>query len=291
MQPGKWRRLSLATPASEELSLLQRKAASRLQLSLASGLTWGIRASDERSQVVLQALAGTARLPRLLGAPDRFLVVRDASLAPTPDAGSREVTYDLCQDLRAGLGTDMARACTVLVLRTPGALLLHGALVVRDGRGVILTGPGGYGKTTTARRLPPPWQALSDDASLVVPDRAGRFVAHPWPTWSRVLSGSNETWDVQRWVPLEQVFCLGHSERDEVEAVGQGAALCLLLASAEQVRSYLPVELVDGAQRLRDLENATTLVKSVPVRLLRFSIAGPVWLAMEEALGLGRAAS
>ena len=36
-----------------------------------------------------------------------------------------------------------------------GGVLLHGALVEKDGVGVVLAGPGGVGKTTASRRLAP----------------------------------------------------------------------------------------------------------------------------------------
>ena len=41
-----------------------------------------------------------------------------------------------------------------------GGLLLHGALVERQGAGVILVGRSGAGKTTCCRRLPSGWQVL-----------------------------------------------------------------------------------------------------------------------------------
>lgn len=84
-----------------------------------------------------------------------------------------------------------------------GGLLLHGALAEHDGRGAILAGPGGVGKTTASRRLPPSWRSLSDDVALVVRGVDGKYWAHPWPTWSRFMFGGPcGSWDVQHAVPL-----------------------------------------------------------------------------------------
>ncbi|MCP4691429.1 MAG: hypothetical protein GY859_25520, partial [Desulfobacterales bacterium] len=43
----------------------------------------------------------------------------------------------------------------------------HCALVEIDGRGAVIGGPGDSGKTTCARRIPPPHRALADDYALL----------------------------------------------------------------------------------------------------------------------------
>ncbi|MGE0492520.1 MAG: hypothetical protein AB7S38_25115 [Vulcanimicrobiota bacterium] len=48
-----------------------------------------------------------------------------------------------------------------------GLRALHGALVAKNGRGVLLYGPGGIGKTTTALRMVEAgWQLLADDSPI-----------------------------------------------------------------------------------------------------------------------------
>jgi len=49
-----------------------------------------------------------------------------------------------------------------------GGLPLHGALVERDGKGVLLAGPREAGKSTCCRRLPTPWNPLCDEEILVI---------------------------------------------------------------------------------------------------------------------------
>jgi SynChlorMet cassette protein ScmC len=104
---------------------------------------------------------------------------------------------------------------------TAGGLLLHGALAERDGRGVLLVGPPGMGKSTASGRLPPPWISHSDDATLVVRDQSGRYWAHPWPTWSRLMFGrGGGRWRTAKAVPLNAVFVLARGPNHGCEPVG-----------------------------------------------------------------------
>lgn len=77
--------------------------------------------------------------------------------------------------------------------------IMHGGLVARNGKGLILTAPPGGGKTTAISRLPDSWKALSDDACLVWPEGDNMYFASPLPTWS-VLLGKNATLhNINRW--------------------------------------------------------------------------------------------
>jgi SynChlorMet cassette protein ScmC len=58
-----------------------------------------------------------------------------------------------------------------------GGLLIHGALAEWNGKGVILAGKSGVGKSTASARLTPAWRSLSDDATLIVPDGPMRYKA------------------------------------------------------------------------------------------------------------------
>ncbi len=99
-----------------------------------------------------------------------------------------------------------------------GGLLVHGALVERNGTGVILAGPGGVGKTTASKRLPSTWRSLSDDTALIVKSPDGTYWAHPWPTWSRHRKGRQSgTWDVQAAaVPLGWSACCVQGRIDRI---------------------------------------------------------------------------
>ncbi len=171
---------------------------------------------------------------------------------------------------------------------TAGGLLLHGALAERDGRGVLLVGPPGMGKSTASGRLPPPWISHSDDATLVVRDQSGRYWAHPWPTWSRLMFGrGGGRWRTAKAVPLNAVFVLARGPNHGCEPVGVsdlighlvGASLeCTwLLSRNRDTKDVRPV-------RLQQFENACRLAHAVPSRYLHLSLESPFWTAMEEVL-------
>ncbi len=168
-----------------------------------------------------------------------------------------------------------------------GGLPVHAALVERDGRGILLAGRSGIGKSTCCRRLPLPWRGLADDLALVIRDSSGRYRAHPLPTWSAVRSGFEGTWDVSRSVPLEAVFFLDQSGSDEVVPVGRGAAAVGCSQSANEVlRSVGPFRL-DGRQLnvgSRVFENAADLFLALPAFQLRVSLTGRFWEKIDEVL-------
>jgi SynChlorMet cassette protein ScmC len=169
-----------------------------------------------------------------------------------------------------------------------GALLLHGALAEKQGCGVILAGPGGVGKTTTSRRMRPPWRSLCDDTTLVVCDQEGSYWAHPWPTWSNFMfDGPGGTWDIQYAVPLLGIFFLAQAHNDELEPMGMGQATCLLTESVEQasrsIFRYLQKEEVRSL-RMQRFDNICALAEAVSCYRLRLSLGGAFWQEMERAL-------
>ena len=168
-----------------------------------------------------------------------------------------------------------------------GGLPVHAALVERDGRGILLAGRSGIGKSTCCRRLPLTWRGLADDLALVIRDSSGRYRAHPLPTWSAVRSGFEGTWNVSRSVPLEAVFFLDQSGSDEVVPVGRGAAAVGCSQSANEVlRSVGPFRL-DGRQLnvgSRVFENAADLFLTLPAFQLRVSLTGRFWEKIDEVL-------
>jgi hypothetical protein len=172
-----------------------------------------------------------------------------------------------------------------------GGVLIHGALVERDGIGVILAAPGGTGKTTASNRLPAPWRSLSDDTALVVRDPQGKYWAHPWPTWSRFMGGGpGGTWDVQTAVPLKGIFVLYRAAENRAERVGPGHAVSLLVECVGQVSTYMAPGL--GKEELQALhlerfDNLCTLARIIPVHVLHISLTGAFWQEIDQALEEG----
>ena len=169
-----------------------------------------------------------------------------------------------------------------------GGVLIHGALLEKEGYGVILAGPGDAGKTTACRRLPSDWHSLCDDTTLVVCDNQGRYWGHPWPTWSNfMLGGSDGSWDVQRAVQLKSVLFLEKAGEEQILSLGTAQAICLLTESAEQVSRLMSRGMEkDEARllRLQRFENICCLAQAVPSYILRLSRHSNFWQDVEEVL-------
>ncbi len=169
-----------------------------------------------------------------------------------------------------------------------GGLPLHAALVERDGRGMLLIGKSGAGKSTACRRLPPGWTVLGDDLALAMRNREEKFVVHPLPTWSRVGSGSrDEKWDIQHSVELSAIFFLAQAAHDEVLPAGSAAAAVMLAHAAETIfNSVRTTECAFGAPSLKGeiFANAADMARSIPAYILRLSLTGLFWETIEQVL-------
>ena len=172
----------------------------------------------------------------------------------------------------------------------PGYLLIHGALIEYEKQGFLLAGPGGEGKSTASRRIPPPWQAYSDDATLLVRDSCGGFWAHPWPTWSDFFyGGKGGSWDVQFALPLKAIFFINQADQDQTQVTGEGEAVCLLLEVVEQASRIADREM--DVQESRDsnlmrFEVITQLAKGIPCFKLGMTRTGAFWHEIERVCHL-----
>jgi len=203
-----------------------------------------------------------------------------------------DVIYETAVDL--GHPHELNQICSYLfpVYRkviASGGMPVHAALVELNGTGVMLAAPGDTGKSTCCRRLPPPWKVLGDEETVVINDHEGRFLAHPFPTWSDIYErGLKRSWDVRRSVPLRAIFFLEQSGRVEVLPIGRGQAVMQLncLARGKLTRGWWcdnPEEIERLTRRIFD--NACDLVREVPAYTLRTSLTGRFWEKIEEVLG------
>lgn len=169
-----------------------------------------------------------------------------------------------------------------------GGLLLHGALAERDGKGVILAGPGDVGKTTASRRLPSPWRSLCDDMTLIVCDHGSKYWAHPWPTWSNFMfGGQGGSWTVHHAVPLQGLFFLQQAREARVEEAYKAEVACLLNEVTEQVSWSMFRHLRPEYQRehrLRRFETICTMARKVPAYRLSLEQTGAFWREIEKIL-------
>jgi len=170
-------------------------------------------------------------------------------------------------------------------MRDQGAMLVHGALAERGGKGVLLCAPGGVGKTTASRRLPPPWVSLCDDTTLLRPGGTGAFRAHPWPTWSNFLPGGpGGRWNVQYSVPLAGIYFLARATDDRAERLGSGRALAMLADATQQAMRVMERGLSDDevrASRLERFGHLCAMAKTVPAFRLHISLNGTFWECLD----------
>lgn len=192
------------------------------------------------------------------------------------------------QELQVLLMMQLSRLISYLN-QDHGGVLFHAALAECLGHGVLMAGRSMVGKSTTSGRLIPPWRALCDDTALVIRDPEGRYMAHPWPTWSRFLwGGTGGSWEASRAVPLRGIFILEQGQ-DKVEILGKGAASCLLSECANQVAVQTRLLLTQKEAQISNLlmfNNICDLVNQVPVFTLHQSLTGRFWEEMETALAL-----
>lgn len=188
---------------------------------------------------------------------------------------------------------DIIRMWTVLYViylrvQQSGGFPLHAALVERDGKGVLLVGSGGSGKSTLCRRFPRPWYVLSDDQALIVRDGRKRYLAHPLPTWSDCLwQRSQRRWNVEHCVPLAAIFFIEQAKSEEVVPIGEAETAVFINRSSTDVCRPLWWNLSNGEGRKlkkKNFGNACQLARAIPAYILHISLTGRFWNEMEKVL-------
>jgi SynChlorMet cassette protein ScmC len=267
-------------------------------LTLANQQTFGITASDQASHVVLERLTQLLHLTRSPHAPDQLIVL---ATAPSARRGTWHPPVPVeCAELTCPVPTnetldelaDLAFVRLLMLIgcqvELHGGMLVHGALAEWQGRGVIFAAPGGTGKTTTTRRLPPPWRVLCDDTTLIVRDAQGKFWAHPTYQITRLgQNGYPTNWEIQVCASVCALFFLAQAENDSLQLVGQSQATGLLVNSVEQASVALIRQLADTARhaaRRRRFDNICAFAQSVPAYILRLSLQGEFWKQVENVL-------
>lgn len=117
-----------------------------------------------------------------------------------------------------------------------GGIPVHAALIEKEGYGILIAAAGGTGKSTCARRIPPPWHSICDDSVLLVPV-GNQYHAHPLPTWSDFLlrNWMDQRWDVNRSIPVSALWFLEQGEEDESYIIGKGEGATRFYQSAVQM--------------------------------------------------------
>ena len=179
-------------------------------------------------------------------------------------------------------------------IRQSGGIHLHGGLVSVGGRGLILAGPSGVGKSTTCARLSHPWTVHCDDHVVLAEDPSsdggGKALwwAHPWPTWSTFFAnGIVQACDVADAVPLSALVFLEQARADEIVPLGVGVTAARLFASNADMSAF-ELRVVPPGERARHralvVEYAARLARQAPGFILRLSRDGRFWERLEGLL-------
>jgi SynChlorMet cassette protein ScmC len=198
-----------------------------------------------------------------------------------------DVVYEIGDDSREFANIWYSSQAILLQNVKDGGLPIHAALMELDGRGVLLSAPSGTGKSTCCRRLPEPWKPLCDDAAIIVLDREKQCRAQPFPTWSDYLITSSwKTWNVQYSVPIDGIFFLEQSERDEVVPLGTGqTAVSMSDAVVQMCRSFWRGMDIKKQSNFRGqiFDSACKIATKIPGFCLRASLCGKFWEEIEKA--------
>lgn len=187
---------------------------------------------------------------------------------------------EACLDLRGGDAAAQVdytlRVLTALLVEARGGLLLHGAGLVRDGRGLLLLGPSGTGKTTAARNAGGA-QVLNDDLVLLLPEPDGTWQLHasPFTNPSQVQPAGPAA------APLAAILRLRQSPRVHLEPLSEAAALAELLAA-------VPVLVADGDRLPGLVDRLRAVLRRSPAMTLGLRPDAGYWSLLDPWLaGLG----
>jgi hypothetical protein len=129
------------------------------------------------------------------------------------------VDLETSRGVRAFQGPPLDHLLTMFALASRRGLVVHAAGFGLEGRGYLLAGVSGAGKTTISRLLLAAcWSPLSDDR-VAVREREGRFLVHgtPWP--GEALLAVNGAF------PLEGILFLRHGPDHALLPLEPGDAL------------------------------------------------------------------
>lgn len=175
-----------------------------------------------------------------------------------------------------------------LPAQNSGGLPLHAALVELYGKGVLLVGPGGSGKSTSCRRILFPWRVLSEDQSLIVRNARKGYLAHPIPTWSDHLwQRTEQRCNIERYVRLAAIFFLEQAEFNEVVPINKEQAAVFLNHSSTDVHRAAWQNFSNEDERklkMKIFDNSCKLAKAVTAYTLRISLNGRFWEEMEKVI-------
>ena len=189
----------------------------------------------------------------------REIFVRTSSLALAPAAIERTIAY----------------ACMQMLPRERNSVLLHAAGILWQGRGLVVSGHSGAGKTTVSRLLLGYGELLNDE--MVIVDLSGeRTMLLSTPFLGRKTPPELAR-RINRAVPVDALLLLAHSPGFEL----------IRLSPSEAVMELLRTD-ITAVERMTSAEIwmavVEQLVRSVPVYQLHFRPTTELWDFLAVAL-------
>lgn len=174
-----------------------------------------------------------------------------------------------------------------------GGFLYHGGLADFRGKGVLLAGASGSGKTSASILLKDPWTSLSDDLTIVVKDDKGKYFAHPLPTWSvffgKELSVKKNFWELENKIPVSVAVFFDRGPDNRIKKAGKAHSLCLLTELAKQSNRFLLQKMdlqVVSEFNKKFFLNINEFIRKIPGFTLELDLKKEFWEEMEKIPGL-----
>ncbi len=154
--------------------------------------------------------------------------------------------------------------------------LIHGAGLVKDGKGYVFTGPSGAGKTTISQLSIPDVDVLSDESIVVSEDR-GLYSMSQGPIKNEITSWNG------RIVNLTAIFIIVQDKTNSLRKLSGTELGLKIMEHIIYVDLWTELKMVDAAIEKTKFVNA--LCSKVPVYELRFKKDISFWREI-ELLGL-----
>ena len=203
--------------AAGELTQIARIAGLRAEKVPAGGPVISLETLESDEEVKIFASQGKAYLCRHL-----VLCIHAPSWQVTAAWGKQRTGTIKSLRWRSLLWRQFFLASFIPLLKERQVVLIHGALLIRNGFAAVVSGPSGIGKSTLVSRLAGRYECPADDCVLVCRDADGQYWAQEMPTWSIWYAGKGDpetTFSGCRSYPLKSMFLLDRGDSDAIYTI------------------------------------------------------------------------